>query len=256
MAFCQNCGSQLSAGAQFCTNCGERIAGAAQPSAPTPHNPAPQTPPASAAPPPPQYAAPTPPPPPQQPSPEPPARSGSIAAGAAAGAAAAVGGVLGGMGGQPQQPSAPEPPPQAPYQTATLPYQPDPHGGAQGGPQAQKAQIKEMFFTMQGRLNRKPFFLRGLALGILSSILSSVMGGLAESSSTIMHLVSLLMLPLILVCAAGSLTLVIRRWHDLGRSGWFTLLLLIPLLNFLVMLYLWFVRGTAGPNAYGEDPLG
>ena len=56
--------------------------------------------------------------------------------------------------------------------------------------------------------------------------------------------------------AAGSLTLIIRRWHDLGKSGWFTLLLLIPLLNFLVMLYLWFVRGTAGPNTYGEDPLG
>ena len=160
------------------------------------------------------------------------------------------------MGGQPQQPSALEPPPQEPYQTATLPYQPNPHGGAQGGPQAQRAEIKEMFFTMQGRLNRKPFLLRGLVLGILSLILSSVMGGLAETSSTVLHLVSLLMRPLILVCVAGSLTLIIRRWHDLGKSGWFTLLLLIPLLNFLVMLYLWFVRGTAGPNAYGEDPLG
>lgn len=211
MAFCQNCGSQLSAGARFCTNCGEGIAGAAQPSAPPAdaapalhnpalHNPTPQTPPEASAPPP--------------------------------------------------------PPPQAPYQTTTLPYQPDPHGGAQGGPQAQRAEIKEMFFTMQGRLNRKPFLLRGLGLGILSLILSSVMGGLAETSSTVLHLVSLLMLPLILVCAAGSLTLIIRRWHDLGKSGWFTLLLLIPLLNFLVMLYLWFVRGTAGPNAYGEDPLG
>ena len=247
MAFCQNCGSQLSAGARFCTNCGEGIAGAAQPSAPAPHNPAPhnptpQTPPEASAPPPPS----------QHPSAEAPARSGSIAAGAAA----AVGGVLGGMGGQPQQTSAPEPPPQAPYQSTTLSYQPDPHGGAQGGPQAQRAEIKEMIFTMQGRLNRKPFLLRGLALGILSLILSSVMGGLAETSSTVLHLVSMLMLPLILVCAAGSLTLIIRRWHDLGRSGWFTLLLLIPLLNFLVMLYLWFVRGTAGPNAYGEDPLG
>ena len=248
MAFCQNCGSQLSAGARFCTNCGEGIAGAA----PAPHNPALQTPPEASAPPPLQYAAPTPPPPSQHPSAEPPARSGSIAAGAAA----EVGGVLGGMGGQPQQTSAPEPPPQAPYQTATLPYQPDPHGGAQGGPQAQRAEIKEMFFTVQGRLNRKPFLLRGLVLGILSLILSSVMGGLAETSSTVLHLVSLLMLPLILVCAAGSLTLIIRRWHDLGKSGWFTLLLLIPLLNFLVMLYLGFVRGTAGPTAYGEDPLG
>lgn len=51
MAFCQNCGSQLSAGARFCTNCGERIAGAAHnpappaDAAPAPHNPAPQMPP-------------------------------------------------------------------------------------------------------------------------------------------------------------------------------------------------------------------
>ena len=258
MAFCQNCGSQLSAGAQFCTNCGERIAGAAQPSAPPAdaapalHNPALQTPPEALAPPPPQHSAPTPQQSAQHPSAEPPAPAGS----AAMGAAAAVGGVLSGMGGQPQQTSAPEPPPQAPYRTAPLPYQPDPHGGAQSGPQAQGAEIKELFFTVQGRLNRKPFLLRGLVLGILSLILSSVMGGLAETSSTVLHLVSLLMLPLILVCAAGSFTLIIRRWHDLGKSGWFTLLLLIPLLNFVVMLYLWFVRGTAGPNAYGEDPLG
>ena len=221
------------------------------------------------APPPPQYAAPTPPPPSQHPSVEASARSGGIAAGVAA----AVGGVLGGMGGQPpamqpyptQNPQMQQPPAQAePYHAPAPPlqqkYQAGPqqtgaYGAAAGAPETPAEKIKEMFFTCRGRLNRKPFFLRGLALGILSSILSSVMGEMSDSSSTALHIAALLMLPLILICCVASIMLVIRRWHDLGKSGWFTLVLIIPLVNLLVMLYLWFVRGTAGPNAYGDDPL-
>ena len=49
--------------------------------------------------------------------------------------------------------------------------------------------------------------------------------------------------------------LVIRRWHDLGKSGWFTLLLLIPLVNLIVAIYLWVKKGDEGPNQYGDDPL-
>jgi len=49
--------------------------------------------------------------------------------------------------------------------------------------------------------------------------------------------------------------LIIRRWHDLGKSGWLSLLMLIPLLNLLVLIFLWVKKGTDGPNAYGDDPL-
>ena len=143
-----------------------------------------------------------------------------------------------GYGGAPQSPP---------------PYQP-PYGGG-GAPQPRSEGIREMFLTYHGRLNRKPYILRGLLVGITSSILSNVMGVMAQSSSLALNLVSLVLLVVVLALCVVSVMLMIRRWHDLGKSGWFSLLLLVPLVNFVVGLYLWVKKGDDGPNQYGEDPL-
>ena len=143
-----------------------------------------------------------------------------------------------GYGGAPQSPP---------------PYQP-PYGGG-GAPQPRSEGIREMFLTYHGRLNRKPYILRGLMVGITSSVLSNVMGVMAESSSMALNLVSLVLLVVVLALCVVSVMLMIRRWHDLGKSGWFSLLLLVPLVNFVVGLYLWVKKGDDGPNQYGEDPL-
>lgn len=50
-----------------------------------------------------------------------------------------------------------------------------------------------------------------------------------------------------------SLAVGARRLHDTGKSGWFLLLLFIPILGFLLLLY-WFAQPTAGPNEYGPAP--
>lgn len=48
----------------------------------------------------------------------------------------------------------------------------------------------------------------------------------------------------------------VRRLHDLDKTGWFILLVLIPLVGAIILL-IWFVqRGTVGGNQYGPDPLG
>lgn len=48
---------------------------------------------------------------------------------------------------------------------------------------------------------------------------------------------------------------IIKRFHDLGYSGWWTLTTMIPLVAVVPMVYLLFWRGTMGPNQYGNDPL-
>lgn len=45
----------------------------------------------------------------------------------------------------------------------------------------------------------------------------------------------------------------IRRTHDLDKSGWWNLLLLIPLINFIFILYLFVAKGTDGPNRFGPQ---
>ena len=55
--------------------------------------------------------------------------------------------------------------------------------------------------------------------------------------------------------AVANGMLVIRRLHDLDRSGWCGLLLLIPLVNIVIGHELSYDKGTDGPNRYGPDPL-
>lgn len=57
-----------------------------------------------------------------------------------------------------------------------------------------------------------------------------------------------------LLLVIPSLAVTVRRLHDIGKSGWWYLIGLIPLLGGLFLL-IWFLRrGDAGPNAYGPDP--
>lgn len=41
---------------------------------------------------------------------------------------------------------------------------------------------------------------------------------------------------------------IVKRCHDVGKSGWW---IFVP----LYAIYLLFVKGEKGPNKYGEDPL-
>ena len=43
-----------------------------------------------------------------------------------------------------------------------------------------------------------------------------------------------------------------RRFHDLGRSGWLSLLFIIPFVNILVLLVLIFSQGEEKENRYGN----
>lgn len=53
---------------------------------------------------------------------------------------------------------------------------------------------------------------------------------------------------------AFSVILMIQRLHDLDKSGWFCLLMFVPLVNFIMALYLVFAAGTKGTNNFGLQP--
>ncbi len=51
-----------------------------------------------------------------------------------------------------------------------------------------------------------------------------------------------------------SISAGVRRLHDGDRSGWWYLLVMIPLVN-LYILYLMIIKGTTGENRFGPDPV-
>jgi uncharacterized membrane protein YhaH (DUF805 family) len=46
-----------------------------------------------------------------------------------------------------------------------------------------------------------------------------------------------------------------RRLHDTGRSGWWLLMWVIPIIGAIVLIVFWATEGDAGPNDYGPDPM-
>jgi len=53
-----------------------------------------------------------------------------------------------------------------------------------------------------------------------------------------------------------SIAVAIRRLHDLDRTGWWFLLVFLPIIGG-IWLFIWFCTwGTVGPNRFGPDALG
>lgn len=52
-----------------------------------------------------------------------------------------------------------------------------------------------------------------------------------------------------------SLAVGARRLHDTDRSGWWLLIILVPVIGWIVLLVFFCSRGTVGPNRFGADPL-
>jgi uncharacterized membrane protein YhaH (DUF805 family) len=53
-----------------------------------------------------------------------------------------------------------------------------------------------------------------------------------------------------------GLAVSVRRLHDIGKSGWFILLCLIPLVGGVIVLVLMCLDSTPGDNQYGPNPKG
>jgi uncharacterized membrane protein YhaH (DUF805 family) len=51
-----------------------------------------------------------------------------------------------------------------------------------------------------------------------------------------------------------GIAVCIRRLHDVGKSGWFYLIGLIPLIGAIWLLVLFCTEGQPGDNKYGADP--
>ena len=129
--------------------------------------------------------------------------------------------------------------------------------------------IREMFFSWEGRLNRKPYILRCLALGLIMMAIYILLMVIAFTTAAAQMgngipmmgngipmmgafgATYILYLPFII---SGYL-LAIRRLHDLDLSAFFILLSFVPVVSFFFALYVIFKKGTEGPNAYGPDPL-
>lgn len=52
-----------------------------------------------------------------------------------------------------------------------------------------------------------------------------------------------------------SLAIGARRLHDTNKSGWWQLIILIPIIGAIVLIVFFAQKGDQGENSFGPDPL-
>ena len=118
-----------------------------------------------------------------------------------------------------------------------------------------EAVFKELFFTSEGRLNRKSYIYRSFFLSIVLFVVQGILTFAADTFGALDLLFSIVAFVLGIFQLAANIMMGVRRLHDLDKCGWWMLLLIVPLVNLFFCLYLLFFKGTEGPNQYGDDPL-
>jgi uncharacterized membrane protein YhaH (DUF805 family) len=110
----------------------------------------------------------------------------------------------------------------------------------------------EFLFSATGRISRSQLWLKWiLPYFIVTIVVYVVLFALFEPMTAVVIVYIYLFITL-----WPALVTYIKRAHDRGRSGWFILLFLVPIVSLWPMVELLFLPGTAGSNDYGPDPLG
>ena len=97
------------------------------------------------------------------------------------------------------------------------------------------------YATFKGRARRSEYWWWYLAMVLLNIIVYFI------GSTGLSYIVSLAFI-------IPNLAVAMRRLHDIGKSGWFILIGLIPLIGAIILIVWFCQQGENQANAYGENP--
>lgn len=110
------------------------------------------------------------------------------------------------------------------------------------------------YADFSGRARRKEywmFLLVNMLISIALGFVAGFVGGTLGLSSNMSTALALVYSVAIFV---PSLAVSVRRLHDTGRSGWWLLIGLVPILGALALLVFAVQDGEPGANQYGNNP--
>jgi uncharacterized membrane protein YhaH (DUF805 family) len=108
------------------------------------------------------------------------------------------------------------------------------------------------FFSFEGRLGRQQYWLRTLILWVVNlAIMIPLTIGQSQDGAAAAILLAI-GFAVYGVAMWASLATVAKRLHDRGRSAWFMLISLVPLVGLWLVVEVCFLRGEETPNEYGD----
>ena len=118
--------------------------------------------------------------------------------------------------------------------------------------------IKNKYAKFDGRATRSEYWYFILFYFIVSFIVilldifvvNPMLGATPEQAQQ----GGLLQIILALALLIPSIAVGVRRLHDIGKSGWWILVGLVPIIGALVLIYFYVLDSQVGENQYGPNP--
>lgn len=107
--------------------------------------------------------------------------------------------------------------------------------------------VLKKYAVFQGRARRQEFWMFTLINFIISLILSSIDYMLGTGVLGGIYALAVLI---------PTIAVTVRRLHDTGRSGWWILIFLVPVVGFIILLVFMVLDSQPGDNEYGPNPKG
>lgn len=140
--------------------------------------------------------------------------------------------------------------------------------------------LKELLLTYNGRIDKNTFMITTMILSFLSYFIYSAndltdivvqyimknylsvaqlnmmydLYGL-EIKNNVNYYKAIIPLCTFLIFSYFNTVLIIKRCHDRGRSAWFCLYMIIPIVGLWPLYELFFLNGVKEKNKYGKNPL-
>jgi uncharacterized membrane protein YhaH (DUF805 family) len=113
---------------------------------------------------------------------------------------------------------------------------------------------KYLLTSYEGRINRAKFWacigvivVGAIIAMIIDNIIGTTFNGMPYGFVYVIYALAMLY---------STFAFYAKRWHDRGKSGWWTLIALVPIIGAIWLLVeLGILEGTRGANQYGSDPL-
>lgn len=113
-------------------------------------------------------------------------------------------------------------------------------------------EVLKKYAVFNGRARRKEywfFILFNIIISLLLVVIDGITGSFSPEAG--MGLLGGLYTLAVLI---PSIAVSVRRLHDTGRSGWWVLVALVPLIGAIVLLVFMVQGSKAGQNQYGANP--
>jgi len=115
-----------------------------------------------------------------------------------------------------------------------------------------KKVVFENYANFSGRARRSEYWYFAL-MNFIILILAAVLDNALGLTFGVLPYGYIYLIVALAVFVPG-LAVSVRRLHDVGKSGWFYFIVLIPLVGAIWLLVLFCTEGNHGENQYGQDP--